>query len=131
MTQRKRSLAIVATPFVIAGVFACGEEGQTIGENQCPVLPLYHWQFKDAGRVWERFDPNGNPVPTLPPEAFKDLTGNGRCQTPPGYQVSVETGGSAGTGGSATGGSAGTGGRAGTGGARNTGGTKITDGGKG
>jgi hypothetical protein len=130
MNQLRRSLAIVAAPFVVAGIFACGEDGQTIGAGQCPALPLYHWQY-DAGSGWRRVDNEGNVVtdpnvalpkvdpmtgqpaqPTAP--AYKDLPGgNGRCQTPPGYAVSA---------GQATG----------TGGANNnTGGAKSTDGGKG
>jgi len=125
MTERKKSFVIFATPLVLSCVFACGEEGQTIGANQCPVLPIYQWQYQDAGKRWVRVDPNGKEVtsPVLPsyPDdptdpAFKDLPGNGRCQTPPGYSVSVDQG---------------TGGKAGTGGAKNTGGGKITDGGKG
>jgi hypothetical protein len=93
MNQLRRSFAIVAAPFVVAGIFACGEEGQTIGANQCPTLPLYHWQY-DAGVGWRRLDKEGNvlslPSPTDP--EYKDLPGgNGRCQTPPGYSVSEVT----------------------------------------
>jgi len=128
MNQRARSLLIVAAPLVLAGVLACGEDGQTIGANQCPSLPIYQWTYFDAGKRWVRLDPNGNEVtsPVLPAypygpgepsdPAFKDLTGNGRCQTPPGYSVSVDQG---------------SGGKAGAGGASNTGGAKITDGGRG
>jgi hypothetical protein len=98
---------MVVAPLVLAGVVACGEEGQTIGANQCPVLPIYQWTYFDAGQRWVRLDPEGNPVtkPNLAdPDndpAFKDLASNGRCQTPPGYSTSFGqgTGGQKGTGG--------------------------------
>jgi len=120
MISRRRSLAAIVAPFVVIAVCACGEEGQTIGANQCPELPLYSWQFTDAGG-WVRVDSSGHKVEGPPASAYQDQpNNNGRCQTPPGYSVSVDQG----TGGTKTG-------AGGAGGAKGgAGGTKNKDAGK-
>ena len=120
MTCAGKSLvALVAAPFVVAGLVACGENGQSIGEGQCPVLPVYHWAYFDAGG-WRKVTPSGTPPDqTAIDQATKDQPPNGRCQTPAGVATTI----GAGTGGATgAGGKTGTGGsKAGAGGARDAG----------
>jgi len=132
MNLRSTSLAaLIAVPFVVAGVFACGEDGQAIGENQCPTIPIYHWEHD--GGTWFRVDENGNIATKAPslkyttdpsnPDllhfgdpAFKDLDNNGRCATPPGYATSIDQATGGATGAAGAGGASGAAGASGAGG---------------
>lgn len=93
MTLGKKSLAaLIAAPFLVAGLIACGEEGQSMGEGQCPVLPLYKWLYTDAGG-WRRVTQNGTPPdPNVLDRATQDLPTNGRCQTPAGVATTIGLG---------------------------------------
>ena len=120
--------ALVAAPFLVAGVVACGEEGQSIGEGQCPQLPLYSWEHSPDG-AWFRIKSDGKPLTQAEIKALDDATkdidtNNGRCQTPVGTAVSFDqgTGGAKATGGASAGGAGGSS-KAGAGGTSGAGGS--------
>jgi hypothetical protein len=125
-TSRRSLAALMATPLIAAGLFACGEEGQSIGQGQCPVLPVYHWQYTDAGG-WQQVTPSGAPLANADKNAIDQATNdqppNGRCQTPAGTATTIGAPAPPGSGGAA--GAAGAGGAKSTGGA---GGAKSTGG---
>ncbi len=94
-----RQATIVLSISLLAGmVTACGEDGQSLGDSECPAQPLYHYEYDPSTDTWSRVGPDGKPLSAADEKKIADAeSGNAtgpRCLTPAGNARTIDGTGS-------------------------------------
>ena len=85
-----RGVLIVALAGSSVFFAACGPDGRSLGDSDCPAQPLYRWEFDASTNVWSRIHEmtdGGRPLTQDELDAIDQARQH--CLTAPGNATSI------------------------------------------